>query len=250
MPRKILALAAGPVSLLVDALLAVLLPPLCALCRSRRPEGGSAFCTGCLGGFTPLWEPFCSVCGVPFDGAGPSHPCGRCLSDPPPFTDLRAWGLYRGSLLEAVHAFKYRKALCLREGLERLALQAFDRHWGAAHFSAAVPVPCHLSTLRRRGFDLPALLSRRLSHARDIPWRPRALAKVRKTADLVGLGIRERAEAVAGAYDAAEGLQGRVLLVDDVATSTSTARACAEACLSAGAAEVSVLVLARTPLLT
>jgi predicted amidophosphoribosyltransferase len=167
---------------------------------------------------------------------------------PPSFRELRAWGLYRGALLESIHAFKYRRRLSFRGALEMLALQALDANWPGAVFQAAVPVPPHARTLRRRGFDLPTLLARRVARERHIPWRPRALAKVCATADLVGLGAQERARAVEGAYRPRERLRGEVLLLDDVATSGATARACAAACLEAGAEGVCVLVLARTPL--
>jgi ComF family protein len=185
---------------------------------------------------------------VPFAGEGPSHPCPRCLEDPPPFAALRAWGLYRGPLLDAIHRFKYRRDLAYRRTLEALIAEAHEREFGERRFSAVVPVPCHLATLRRRGFDLPALLARRVGRLARIPWRPRALAKVRATPDLVGLGAEERARAVKGAFAAREPLGGDVLLVDDVATSTATARACGQACLEGGAERVWVLVLARTPL--
>jgi predicted amidophosphoribosyltransferase len=136
----------------------------------------------------------------------------------------------------------------VRRVLEHFILRGFDRYWQPGAFSAVIPVPCHPTTLRRRGFDLPALLARKLSRSREIPWRPRALSKVKVTADLVGLKPSQRTAAVAGAYAAREALDGQVLLVDDVATSTATARACAKACLQAGASAVKVLVVARTPL--
>lgn len=243
-PRRFGGIAGSVFQCLLD----VLLPPLCGLCRGASPTEGTPFCAACRGRLTCLEEPFCTSCGLPFLGAGPSHPCGRCASAPPPFREIRAWGLYRGGLLEAIHRFKYGREVQLRSALEALALQALDRFWAPSGFSAVVPVPCHAATLRSRGFDLPALLSRRLSRERAIPWRPRALWKARRSPDLVGLGLRERARAVAGAYEPREPLTGPVLLVDDVATSASTARACATACREAGATEVTVLVLARTPL--
>ncbi len=233
----------------VAGLGALLFPPLCPLCRAREPEPGSPFCPGCRDRAPPIEEPWCPRCGLPFAGRGPSHPCPRCLADPPPFEALRAWGAYEGGLLELIHALKYGGRLDVRAALGDLVVEALRRHYGALEdpVGAVVPVPCTRRTLRRRGFDLPALLARRVARALGAPWRPTALAKRADAPDLVGLTADERTRAAARAYAPAEPLPPRVLLVDDVATTTATARACALACRASGADRVWVLVLARTP---
>lgn len=137
---------------------------------------------------------------------------------------------------------------CLRAALEGLVRETLVRFWPGATFDAVVPVPCHPATLRRRGFDLPALLARAAAREAGSPWRPTALEKARAVPELVGLDAPRRAAAVRGAYRPRDALLGSVLLVDDVVTSTATARACAEACREAGAQRVCVLALARTPL--
>jgi predicted amidophosphoribosyltransferase len=132
--------------------------------------------------------------------------------------------------------------------VEALAREALVRFWPGGNFGAVVPVPCHPTTLRRRGAGLPAQLARAVAREAGAPWRPTALEKARAVPELVGLDAEGRAAAVQGAYRPREPLAGTVLLVDDVATSTATARACAQACREAGALRVCVLALARTPL--
>jgi predicted amidophosphoribosyltransferase len=148
-----------------------------------------------------------------------------------------------------VRAFKFSSRFALRRLLETLAVEAFDRFYAdqANRVRAVVPVPCRSATLHRRGFDLPALLARSLARSWSLPWRPEALMKLADTPDLVRLGAAARVRAVVRAYAPQESLEGAVLLVDDVVTSTATARACARSCLDAGADRVLVLALARTP---
>jgi len=234
---------------LLRAVLQVLLPPLCPACRERAPaEGPASFCRPCAARLEPLQDPFCPLCGVPFAGAGPAHPCPRCVSDPPPFDQLRTWGLYRGGLLDAIQRWKFGRDLGWCRAMEHLACEAWARFWPRGGVSAAVPVPAHPASLRRRGFDPAALLARAVARRVGVPWRPQALRKARRIPELVGLDARARREAVRSAYEPAEVLEGTVLLVDDVVTSTATARVCADACRRAGADEVWVLGLARTPL--
>lgn len=156
--------------------------------------------------------------------------------------------MYRGALLDLVRRWKFGPDPCLRRGMGGLALEALRRFWPSERFEAVVPVPCHRTTLRRRGFDLPALLSRGVAAAVGAPWRPEALEKAWAVPELVGLDGRQRAAAVRGAYRPRQALEGTVLLLDDVVTSTVTARVCAGACREAGASQVVVLALARTPL--
>ena len=74
----------------------------------------------------------------------------------------------------------------------------------------------------------------------------RALKRTRETARQVGLSEADRELNVAGAFAAAERVQGlQVLLVDDVLTTGATARAAARALIVAGAEQVRVLTLAR-----
>jgi predicted amidophosphoribosyltransferase len=78
-------------------------------------------------------------------------------------------------------------------------------------------------------------------------YAPHVLRKTRETRSQVGLNLAQRQENVRAAYQAESGtVQGKsILLMDDVATTGSTIRACSETLLSAGAQAVYVLTIAR-----
>lgn len=104
-----------------------------------------------------------------------------------------------------------------------------------------VPVPLHKSSLRKRGFNQSEILCQLISKAIGIPYQ-NALVKTIKTKRQSSLGLKKREKNVKDAFMAIESLCGkRVMLVDDVRTTGSTARACAGELLKAGAIEVCLL---------
>ncbi len=111
-------------------------------------------------------------------------------------------------------------------------------------FDALVPVPLHPRRLRERGVNQAELLCRLVGKANGVPILP-ALTRARNTKRQSGLRPADREGNVRDAFIAAKSVKGlRLLLVDDVRTSGSTARACAKALNEAGAAEVSLLTAA------
>ena len=115
-------------------------------------------------------------------------------------------------------------------------------------FDAVVPVPLHWRKQWQRGFNQSDLLAQAMARRRGIPV-VRALARTRFTKTQAGLSNTERRKNVAAAFRCrrvAETLAGqRVLLIDDVMTTGSTAAACARALKRAGAAGVVLATIAR-----
>jgi ComF family protein len=124
------------------------------------------------------------------------------------------------------------------------------RHLPQGGDALLVPVPLHRWRIWSRGYNQSALIAAALSRRTGIPVAPDLLRRIKATPPLRGLGRRERAETVRGAFlvTAANcgSVRGRhLILVDDVYTSGATAGACAKALKRAGAARVDVLCWAR-----
>ena len=114
----------------------------------------------------------------------------------------------------------------------------------AIGYDCIVPVP---ATSRRRGYNVPERMAQPLAHALGLPLLPKALCRVRAGRHQAGLSLDERLANAAGAFRAQgpELVEGkRVLLVDDVITTGTTAAACAQALLHAGADSVFALAFA------
>jgi ComF family protein len=222
------------------------LPPRCPACGTILPDP-HRFCLTCWQALTFLGEPCCVRCGLPFEyGGGEEAECGRCLAEPPAFDRLRAAVAY-GEVARSV-------ALKLKHGgrpgvAETLAVLML-RHLQAESDSLLVPVPLHRWRIWKRGYNQAALIAAALARRSGLATAPDILRRTRATPVLKGLGRRERALAVRGAFKVTEAgralLRGRpVILIDDVYTSGATAGACARTLKRAGAKSVDVLCWAR-----
>lgn len=114
--------------------------------------------------------------------------------------------------------------------------------------AVVVPVPLHRSRRRARGFDQAELLAEAVAHRLLLRCEPGCLHRRRATRPQGDPQVVSRTQNVDGAFAVVRGaaVRGeRVLLVDDVATSFATARACAAELIEAGAREVALLTSCR-----
>jgi ComF family protein len=207
-----------------------LAPLTCAACDAGL-DARSALCPPCARGVMRVMPP------------PPGAMLDRALSGIP---SVVAFGVYGGPLADAVRRLKYggrpELARPLGQLLRRAARDAKLR------VDVVVPVPLHADRLVERGYNQAALLAREVADELDAPFAPRAIVRTRETRPQARLPRSERVVNVAGAIEPwrAAAVRGkRVALVDDVATTGATLRACALALFEAGATSVTGLVLAR-----
>ncbi len=206
-------------------------------------------CPGCLKEPQPISaEFFCVSCRTPFLNSFPLDSEGRCAlcrGGLRGFDAAYCYGSYEGALRELIHLYKYGRVQTLAKPLGDLLAAALPRE---ERFDAVTAVPLHWRRQWQRGFNQSELLARIVA-ARYGIGVVRALRRVRSTKAQAGLSNTRRRENVAGAFECRRGaraLQGkRILLIDDVMTTGSTAASCARVLKSAGAAKVSLLAVAR-----
>lgn len=207
------------------------------------------FCESCREGLTRIATPFCSTCGLPFvSREGEDHTCSECLLEKRYFRKARAFGVYDGILMEAIHLLKYGKKTSLARPLSHLARETFLRFWNAREVDLLVSVPLHVKRLRERGFNQAHLLVMRWAEQAGLPLDGLTLCRSRWTEPQTILRRTERRKNVKGAFSLkrAESIGGkRILLVDDVFTTGATVNECSRVLMRAGAEAVDVLTLAR-----
>jgi ComF family protein len=115
-----------------------------------------------------------------------------------------------------------------------------------------IPVPLHSSKRRRRRFNQAEIIARAALKQSAMPGTELAtnlLVRQRATVSQIGLTRPQRIENIRGAFriDYPERIAGRrILLIDDVLTTGTTASECARVLRKAGADKVWVATVART----
>ena len=207
---------------ILSALVDLVLPTRCAACEGpRRVEEPAPWCAACAAGLPKGLFP---------------------LTNPPePLRGAWVYASYGGPVGAAIRRGKYGQDEAALQGLALVMAEASRGR--LPRLDVVVPVPQRLSASLKRGFMPTAILAAAVAKALNVPLR-HALRRQGGQAQ-AGLNAEARRENLAAAFDARGPLvEGRVLLIDDVITTGSTAASCARELLCAGAKEVHLLAAA------
>lgn len=216
-----------------ERLLRLFFPADCALCRKTLPLGDKALCKACLGSLD------------------------RLLLKP----DDAHWSKRSGNIREGFSIYEYRDAFKdflvrfkfyhqpwlikqLRSPLRKflLALQLETR------YDALTPIPTTLSRFIERHYNPAEILAQEISHLCGIPVMP-LLKKTRSTPAQHDLSGEERRFNLRGCFKVKKEYpvaELRVLLIDDILTTGSTAQEAGRVLKQAGVRYSGILTLART----
>jgi ComF family protein len=230
------------------AAVALFYPPSCIACGGATGTAHT-LCARCWAEVRFIERPYCERLGTPFPvDLGATLLSPAAIADPPVFDRARAVARYDDVARKLVHRLKYSDRLDCAEALGSMMARA-----GAeltAEADVIVPVPLHRWRLWRRRFNQAMALASVVARDSGVACEPFLLARVKRTHSQVGLTKAQRQQNLQGAFrvpqDARARLaEKRVLLVDDVLTTGSTANAAARALLRGGARAVDVLAFAR-----
>ena len=224
----------------------------CLVC-DEATDSADCVCNVCETELPWLME-HCEVCALPLPMDGLI--CGQCLKTPPAFKQVIAPWAYSFPVDSLISRFKHQA----RWPYGRLLANLMGRHLqhrfdntGLVRPDCLLPVPMARKRLRERGYNQAVMLARWLSADLDIQYDEQLLLRPHETVAQQDLDAKTRKLNLLGAFTLAPNaqVQGRhFALVDDVLTTGATAHSLARLLMNAGARQVDVYCLARTPKLT
>lgn len=222
---------------------------ICLICDEPTDTAHSA-CNVCETELPWLMDA-CQTCALPLPMAGLT--CGQCQKRPPAFKQVVAPWTYSFPVDSLISRFKHQARWPLGHLLAQLLGHYLQHRYENAELSrpdCLLPVPMARKRLRQRGYNQAAMLARWLSASLHIPYDEHLLLRPHETLAQQALGAQGRRRNLLGAFALADHacVKGRHLaLVDDVLTTGATAHSLARLLMAAGARQVDVYCLARTP---
>lgn len=230
----------------------VVFPLQCACCgvpQRIAHQTPGRLCGDCVQELAPELAHRCQRCSAP---VGPhletSAGCIHCRDEKWAFDRVVSLGVYDGPLRSAVLRMKHRGGEPMTAALVQLLVERHSAELERAPIDVLVPTPHHWTNRLSQAHLPPQTCARFLAAALKRPMAHNIVRKVRRTPPQSQLNATARRRNLTGAFRPAgrpklAGLS--VLIVDDVLTTGQTAHRVALALRDAGAAAVSVAVIAR-----
>jgi ComF family protein len=238
--------------LLADGLVQLAYPAVCQICLEPPGAPHLRFCPGCTALLEVEQTLSCWRCGL---SVGPHEDvtggCVRCRDHSLLFSRVVRLGAYEGLLREIVLRMKTRAGESLAWAMGEVFARRMEGIVGQGTADGVLAIPLHWRRRTSRGYNQSEALARSIAAQLRIPYVNAGLARTRSTNPQVSLSAAERRHNVCGAFSIRrpQAISGkRLILIDDVMTTGSTAGEVAGVLRKAGASEVVVGVLARRTL--
>lgn len=221
-------------------LLSMLFPLHCVHCGMP----GTRLCDACEQQLAPIGSNRCRCCGRP--GRNETSNCDECRGRRFDFRSARSLYCYSGPARSLVHGLKYGGQRRMAALMAELSCNYTDLT-EACKGATLTYVPMHRSGKSERGYNQAELYARALGRRMQLPCIG-LLKKKYPTRPQNQLNFRERRNNLTDSIGLARRCRyggGRVVLVDDVFTTGSTASECARVLRGDLNSEVDVWTFAR-----
>ncbi len=219
----------------------------CLLCTTPFVHAHDVLCLSCRKDLY-IEKRQCKKCGFLLENKG--EYCSFCLENKTPWTTFAFSTCYDGQIIKYLHQLKFYQNTNSLKLFELLLIDAFSCSFHKNTFpDIIIPVPIHKKRLFKRGINHSLVLANKMKDT-GILVDKNILLRIKNTPVQHKLKRKQRLLNLKNAFHVQGDLvKGKhILLLDDVYTTGATIKECIEILKKAGAREVSVLVVAVTPL--
>lgn len=222
-------------------------PNRCQSCRAFVQDNAS-FCHDCWSDFHFIKEPHCIICSYQLQKTHSvtNQICLSCMKSRPSFDFARCLFKYDESNKKLIHNLKYYDNTSLAKPLAKMMISKYLED--IEDIDIIIPIPMHKFRRVRRLYNHAQLIAEEISHLIGIKTRSDIVLKVKNTKPQTFLSKENRIKNLAGSFAISKdsNIKGkRILLIDDVMTTGSTAEAVSKLLKKEGAKTVILLCIAR-----
>ena len=232
----------------LNFILSIIFPRTCSLCKKTMLFSSEQnICDDCLDNIPRLEGLLCNKCSLPLPDGGAT--CSDCKTNKDIYFEvLKAPYTYSIQMQNLIKKLKYSKKTFLVKDLSIQLAKFILKENIDKNIDVIVPVPMHWLKKWKRGYNQAELLAGNVAKIINKPMY-NALIRRKYTKPQFNLKKQERYKNLANMFDLNKKyincIKGkRVLLIDDIATTCSTANQCAKV-LKSLKIKVVVVTLAR-----
>ncbi|MDE7216062.1 MAG: ComF family protein [Clostridia bacterium] len=220
----------------------------CIICDEElREPSRYGLCKNCLHEMTFIKDSICKKCGrLQLNEA---DYCLTCQNNLRFFDFARSCVVYDDKAKEIVRGLKFGHRKYFAKYVSNFLIDRYAECFSEIDIDFIVPVPLTKKRRDERGYNQAEEIAKKFAKHYGIELKPNVVEKIRQNDEQAKLSGREREENVVGIYkvvDKEAAKDKRILIVDDVMTTGSTASELAKELIKANAKNVYLLTFAST----
>ncbi len=235
---------------IINFIVSLIFPRTCSLCGENISfKDTKNICDKCINSLPKLEGLFCHKCSLPLPNGGAT--CSDCRETKNIYFEiLRAPYVYTDRIRTLIKKLKYSQRSFLATDLSKQMADFIKSEHIDENIDIIVPVPIHWFKYLLRGYNQASLLAANIADILDKPFYAKVLKRTNYTKPQFKLKKQQRIEHLKDIFilnnkysDIVKGK--RILLIDDVATTCSTANQCSKVLKEHDVKNVVVVTLAR-----
>ncbi len=233
---------------ILNFIISIIFPRTCSLCGATLHFSSKQnICNNCLEKIPKLEGLICHKCSLPLPDGGAT--CSDCKSNKDIYFEvLKSPYTYSTQMKKLIKNLKYSRKTFLAKDLSLPLAEFIKKENIDKNVDVVVPVPMHWFKKWKRGYNQAELLADGVAQIINKPMC-NALVRTKYTKPQFNLKKQERHENLESMFDInkkyVDIIKGKkILLIDDIATTCSTANQCAKV-LKSLRCKIVVVTLAR-----